>query len=162
MRIVGIVADVIRVCLIWDIVGAPGVRKRSPKVRYRDSLFSGVKKRSRFRYYRYSAFLEPKWTLTAGGALGLAYKLCAVIGRQEWRDLDDVRSLIASGEDLRLGLLHAPIKDGGFSPLTLVWILKSFPIETLGPKAQKRPEECTAMRRFVDDFIVAVAKLASE
>lgn len=89
-------------------------------------------------------------------------KLCALIGRQEWRDLDDVRSLIASGEDLRLGLLHAPIKDGGFSPLTLVWILKSYPIETLGAKAQKSAEECAAMRRFVEDLIVAVAKLSAD
>jgi hypothetical protein len=54
----------------------------------------------------------------------LVNKLCALLGRAELRDLVDLKGLLASGGDLERALGDAPRKDGGFSPLTLAWILK--------------------------------------
>jgi hypothetical protein len=51
-------------------------------------------------------------------------KLCALLGRAELRDLIDVRDLLAKGGNLEQALRDAPRKDGGFSPLTLAWVLK--------------------------------------
>ncbi len=54
----------------------------------------------------------------------LVNKLCALLGRAELRDLIDVRDLLAQGGNLEQALRDAPRKDGGFSPLTLAWVLK--------------------------------------
>jgi hypothetical protein len=54
----------------------------------------------------------------------LVNKLCALLGRAELRDLIDVRDLLGSGGNLAQALRDAPRKDGGFSPLTLAWVLK--------------------------------------
>jgi len=54
----------------------------------------------------------------------LVNKLCALLGRAELRDLIDLRELLAQGGDLEQALRDAPRKDGGFSPLTLAWVLK--------------------------------------
>ena len=54
----------------------------------------------------------------------LVNKLCALLGRAELRDLIDLKELLASGGSLERALRDAPRKDGGFSPLTLAWILK--------------------------------------
>lgn len=53
----------------------------------------------------------------------LVNKLCALVSRSELRDLEDVRALVSSGEDLDRALVAAPTKDGGFSPMTLAWLL---------------------------------------
>jgi hypothetical protein len=63
----------------------------------------------------------------------LVNKLCALLGRAELRDLIDLRDLLARGGNLERALRDAPRKDGGFSPLTLAWVLK----ET-GPAAAAR------------------------
>jgi hypothetical protein len=36
------------------------------------------------------------------------------------------KALLAAGGDLRAALRDAPSKDGGFSPLTLAWVLKGY------------------------------------
>jgi hypothetical protein len=54
----------------------------------------------------------------------LVNKLCALLGRAELRDLIDLRDLLAQGGNLEQALRDAPRKDGGFSPLTLAWVLK--------------------------------------
>jgi hypothetical protein len=54
----------------------------------------------------------------------LVNKLCALLGRAELRDLIDLRELLAQGGNLEQALRDAPRKDGGFSPLTLAWVLK--------------------------------------
>ncbi|MBI4881183.1 MAG: nucleotidyl transferase AbiEii/AbiGii toxin family protein [Planctomycetes bacterium] len=80
--------------------------------------------------------VEPPVTMTlAAGAIQvdtvheiLVNKLCALLGRSELRDLIDIRELIANGGDLDRALADAPCKDGGFSPLTLAWVLKNLPI----------------------------------
>ena len=43
--------------------------------------------------------------------------------RAEPRDLWDVTVLVDLGVDLDLALVDAPQKEGGFSPLTLAWVL---------------------------------------
>jgi predicted nucleotidyltransferase component of viral defense system len=53
----------------------------------------------------------------------LAAKLCALLGRSEPRDLDDVGRLLDAGTDLTSALALAPKIDGGFSALTLAWVL---------------------------------------
>ena len=45
------------------------------------------------------------------------------------RDLDDIGALLEAGGDLEQGLRDAVLRDGGFSPPTLAWLLQSFPIE---------------------------------
>jgi hypothetical protein len=54
----------------------------------------------------------------------LVNKLCALLGRAELRDLIDVRDLLGMGGNLEQALRDAPRKDGGFSSLTLAWVLK--------------------------------------
>lgn len=54
----------------------------------------------------------------------LVNKLCALLGRAELRDLIDLKELLARGGNLGRALTDAPRKDGGFSPLTLAWVLK--------------------------------------
>lgn len=54
----------------------------------------------------------------------LASKLATLLERSEVRDLVDVKALLDAGGDLQAGLRDAPKKDGGFSPLTLAWVMK--------------------------------------
>ncbi len=61
----------------------------------------------------------------------LASKLCALLSRSELRDLEDVRALVEAGCDLEQGLGDAAHKDGGFSPLTLAWLLRSLEVEPI-------------------------------
>jgi len=56
----------------------------------------------------------------------LASKLATLLERSEIRDLADVRALLDAGGDLESALRDAPMKDAGFSPLTLAWVLKSY------------------------------------
>ncbi len=58
----------------------------------------------------------------------LVNKLCALVSRAELRDLEDVRALVANGGDLDRALIDAPKKDGGFSPMTLAWLLPQLPL----------------------------------
>jgi len=54
----------------------------------------------------------------------LVSKLTTLLHRSELRDLVDVKALLEAGGDLDLAVEQAPQKDGGFSPLTLAWVLK--------------------------------------
>ncbi|MCU0242188.1 MAG: nucleotidyl transferase AbiEii/AbiGii toxin family protein [Vicinamibacteria bacterium] len=64
-------------------------------------------------------------------AVALVSKLCALLGRSEIRDLIDIQALVGSGEDLQSAIAMAPMVDGGFSPLTLAWLLKDLNIGRL-------------------------------
>ena len=55
----------------------------------------------------------------------LINKLCALLSRGETRDLVDVDALLTAGGDLERALADASRKDGGFSALTLAWVLQS-------------------------------------
>jgi Nucleotidyl transferase AbiEii toxin, Type IV TA system len=54
----------------------------------------------------------------------LVNKLGALLSRSELRDLEDVRALVASGVDLDRALRDVSRKDGGFSPMTLAWVIE--------------------------------------
>lgn len=56
----------------------------------------------------------------------LVNKLTALLSRAELRDLLDVTVILEAGGDLDRALADAPKKDGGFSALTLAWVLKDF------------------------------------
>ncbi len=65
----------------------------------------------------------------------LAQKLCALLGRSEPRDLDDVSRLLEAGTRLEAALARAPAIDGGFSPLTLAWSLERWPLRSVAAAA---------------------------
>jgi hypothetical protein len=102
------------------------------------------------------ASIEPPLALVLGGARVnvdtlheiLVNKLCALLGRMELRDLHDVRELLDHGGDLERALRDAPRKDGGFSPLTLAWVLGGMPAGLLAIAAGWTPAEADAMDAF--------------
>jgi hypothetical protein len=65
----------------------------------------------------------------------LVNKLCALLSRSEIRDLVDVQALVSHGVSLDDAILSAPKKDGGFSPLTLAWVLQNFDMTSLSVPA---------------------------
>lgn len=70
----------------------------------------------------------------------LVNKLCALLSRSETRDLEDIRALVSAGGDLVRALADAPTKDGGFSPMTLAWVVEKFDLSraaTLGFDAER-------------------------
>jgi len=76
--------------------------------------------------------IEPPQKVEIGGAQIavdsaheiLVNKLTTLLNRSELRDLVDVKGLLDAGGDLDRAIEQAPQKDGGFSPLTLAWVLK--------------------------------------
>jgi len=85
----------------------------------------------------------------------LVNKLCALLSRAELRDLIDVRELLTSGCDLERALADAPKKDGGFSPLTLAWLLRDLPVESL---ASTEGERVADMKLFRDELVGRLTK----
>jgi len=61
----------------------------------------------------------------------LADKLCALLSRIEGRDLDDTVTLLGLGCDLAQALDDAFQIDRGFSPMTLAWILRTWPMKNV-------------------------------
>jgi hypothetical protein len=78
----------------------------------------------------------------------LVDKLCALLGRSEFRDLVDVRALLDSGGDLERALSDAHKKDAGFSPLTLAWTVKHLPVESLTRDLKLRENEIEEWVRY--------------
>ncbi len=90
----------------------------------------------------------------------LVNELCALLGRSELRDLQDVEALLASGSDLARALEDAPGQDGGFSPLTLAWSLRQFPIPKLAKAVGWTDDAAAALARFRDELVDRVLRLA--
>lgn len=80
-------------------------------------------------------------------------KLCTLLGRAEVRDLVDVRALLAAGERLERALADAPRKDGGFSPLTLAWVLRGVPVEEVAGATGCSATEAQGLAAFRDDLV---------
>jgi hypothetical protein len=78
----------------------------------------------------------------------LAAKLATLIERSELRDLIDLKALLDAGEDLAAGLRDAPLKDGGFSALTLAWVLKDYDPRSAGKALGRSAEEGEALYAF--------------
>ncbi len=75
-------------------------------------------------------------------------KLCALLRRCELRDLVDVRALLDAGETLEGAVADAPRKDGGFSALTLAWLLKEFNVRVAARALGWSQEDAEAIERF--------------
>lgn len=82
----------------------------------------------------------------------LADKLCALLSRAEARDLADAAFLLQRGADWHEAMLGAADRDGGFSPLTLAWVLRSFPIAAL--ERTSGIDDLAALRQTLLDRIV--------
>lgn len=107
-----------------------------------------------------TALEQPLEQQTESGAILVATpysilvdKLCALLGRSEPRDLFDVRGLVESGMDLERAVRDAPRRDGGFSPMTLAWVLHSAPAGPL----RSWPGDLVAWR---DEFVEELTRLA--
>lgn len=88
----------------------------------------------------------------------LVDKLCALLGCSEVRDLIDVRALLAEGGDLDRALLDAPKRDAGFSPLTLAWVLRSWPVAQLARATRLPDDEALALERFHQELIARLVE----
>jgi hypothetical protein len=83
----------------------------------------------------------------------LASKLAALLERSEIRDLVDVRALLDSGEDLATALRDAPLKDAGFSALTLAWVLKGFDVRAATTALGLRDADTNALFTFRQELL---------
>jgi len=90
----------------------------------------------------------------------LVNKLCAILERSELRDLVDVEAILARGGDLERALSDAPRKDGGFSPLTLSWILRELPLDTMARAAGTSEADARRLRAFRDALVARVMRAA--
>lgn len=80
-------------------------------------------------------------------------KLCALLGRAELRDLEDVGALLARGDDLERAVADAPRKDGGFSALTLAWVLENLDIQGIGSVTGLDSENLVELDRIRRDLV---------
>jgi hypothetical protein len=97
---------------------------------------------------------EQIWVDTAQEIL--VNKLCALLHRSELRDLVDIHALVRSGCDLEKALRDAPRKDGGFSGLSLGWVLKGWPVTDLA-RDLGFEEQAEALASFRDELLATVA-----
>jgi hypothetical protein len=83
----------------------------------------------------------------------LVSKLTALLSRSELRDLEDVRALLASGGDLERALRDAPLKEAGFSPITLAWVLEQLPVAALGRALARAEPDVGALEVFREALV---------
>jgi hypothetical protein len=91
----------------------------------------------------------------------LVNKLNALLSRSEVRDLEDVRALLAAGGDLERALADAPKKDGGFSPLTLAWVLKELRPKSLARVGGLDPGRAEELEAFRDSLVERILELTA-
>lgn len=114
--------------------------------------------------------IEPPQPLEVGGATILVdtpheilvNKLCAVLGRSELRDLQDIQALLAAGGDLIQALQDAPRKDGGFSALILADLLRHLPIEAMARTTGDPSADLLAFRDELVTRLVEASRPAEE
>jgi hypothetical protein len=106
--------------------------------------------------------------MTAGGAAFLVdtphqilvNKLCALLGRSELRDLEDIKALLESGGDLSRALDACPPQDAGFSPLTLAWTARALPVDRLAAALGWSIERREALEHFRDELVDRLVQAA--
>ncbi|MCY2960110.1 MAG: nucleotidyl transferase AbiEii/AbiGii toxin family protein [Planctomycetota bacterium] len=91
----------------------------------------------------------------------LVNKLTTLIQRTELRDLVDVGALLEKGLDLDRALAEAPRKDRGFSPLTLAWLLREMPVETMARAEGASPDLVKARVELRDRLLRRVLELVA-
>jgi len=115
----------------------------------------------------FAAIEPPEEALIEGAAISvdgrreiLASKLATLLERSEVRDLPDVKTLLDAGGDLGAALRDAPKRDAGFSPLTLVWMLKDYDprpaVKALGRDA-RQADELLSLRQWLIEQLTARA-----
>ncbi|MFY9341047.1 MAG: nucleotidyl transferase AbiEii/AbiGii toxin family protein [Planctomycetota bacterium] len=82
----------------------------------------------------------------------LVNKLGTLLHRAEIRDLLDLELLLARGGDLPRALRDAANKDGGFSPLMVGYLVKSFPLERQARIAGLDDAATASLRAFLADL----------
>jgi len=87
----------------------------------------------------------------------LVNKVCTLLSRAEIRDLIDVEALSAHGLSLDDAIASAPRKDGGFSTLTLAWVLRNFDVHTAAAAAGLPSADAARLDRFRLDLIERLA-----
>jgi hypothetical protein len=90
----------------------------------------------------------------------LVNKLCAMLGRSEPRDLEDIKALLERGGDLPRALQDCPQQDGGFSPLTLAWAVRSLPLEQLTSALGWPSARTDALARFRGELVDSILQEA--
>ncbi len=110
---------------------------------------------------------EPEIMFVEGHEIGvdtrheiLVNKLVTVLGRSELRDLLDIQVLLETGGDLVRAVRDAPLKDGGFSPVTLAWLLRGFAIVELAATAKWDAERIQRLVSFRDELVLRLTDLA--
>jgi hypothetical protein len=88
----------------------------------------------------------------------LVNKLCALLGRTELRDLVDVRALLDTGGEFLRGLSDAPRKDGGFSPLTLAWLMQGFDVLALSAQEGWSEAEAASLDGFRRELVTRLTE----
>lgn len=88
----------------------------------------------------------------------LVNKLCALLGRAELRDLVDVTAILAAGGDLERAAADAPRKDGGFSAVTLAWLLSRYPAARLARAYGMDADAAEQMRGALESRLVELAR----
>lgn len=83
----------------------------------------------------------------------LVNKLCALLGRAEIRDLFDLEVLLERGGDLERALRDAPQRDGGFSSLTLAWVLKGLRVSELARSERMEEASIARLCAFHERFV---------
>lgn len=83
----------------------------------------------------------------------LVNKLCALLGRAELRDLFDLEVLLERGGDLERALREAPKRDGGFSSLTLAWVLKGLRVAELARTERMEEASIARLSAFHERFV---------
>lgn len=91
----------------------------------------------------------------------LVNKLTALLSRSEVRDLEDVRALLAAGGDLERALADAPKKDGGFSPLTLAWVIRELRPKSLARVAGLELGKAEELEAFRDSLVEQILGLST-
>ena len=77
------------------------------------------------------------------------------------RDLEDVRVLLERGGNLERALADAPQKDGGFSPLTLAWVLRGFHPRVLAPAIGMKEEAVERLEQFKESLVQRLLDLTA-
>ncbi len=70
------------------------------------------------------------------------------------------KSLLRAGGDLPRALRDAPNRDGGFSPLTLAWILQRMPAARLAEASGLPAAEAQRLDRFREELALRLARVA--
>lgn len=83
----------------------------------------------------------------------LVSKLCALLSRQEPRDLFDSALLLRTGGDLHRAIADAPRKDAGFSPLLLAWNIRGLDLPRWCEATGLNNEECSRLESFREELI---------